>query len=153
VLQRFALRSVLALCGSLAAVEWTMPTRPALALTDCWDGTGTGGNVASACSTVNNATPPDPANPPGATNVADFSITTVNSVQTVNFNANQAAHGPVFSSTGPVMIQAGAGSNTLTLSADGITIDNGVGTDTTSTPVSFNGVQSWDINSASPLPV
>ena len=52
-----------------------------------WDGTGTSWNAASFWSTAGNATTPDPAAKPGAGDIANFNISTVNSAQTVNLDA------------------------------------------------------------------
>src|SRR3954447_1819560 len=97
-----------------------------------WDGTNTSWNTNAAWSAVSNATTPDPLSPPGASDVANFNITTVNTAQTVNLNASQNAAGLIFSSTGTVLIQTGSGSNTLSLGSNGITVNSGAGADTIS---------------------
>ena len=136
--------------GGLVATTG-MPTARAANL--FWDGTGTGWNTPSSWSTVNNATTPDPAAKPGAGDIANFNISTVNSAQTVNLDAAQAALGLVFGSSGTVLIQSGSGSNTLTLGTSGITVNSGAGADTISSAVSLGGAQSWTNNSSNMLTV
>src|SRR5262249_35009948 len=102
----------------------------ARAAIEYWDGTGTGWNTASFWSTTNVATTPDPAAPPGASDIVFFNITSVNTAQTVNLNAAQSALGLVFGSTGPVLIQTGSGTNTLSLGTSGISVSSGAGADT-----------------------
>ena len=136
--------------GGLVATTG-MPTARAANL--FWDGTGTGWNTPSSWSTVNNATTPDPAAKPGAGDIANFNISTVNSAQTVNLDAAQAALGLVFSSSGTVLIQSGSGSNTLTLGTSGIMVNSGVGADTISSAVSLGRAQSWTNNSSNILTV
>ena len=118
-----------------------------------WDGTGTSWNAASFWSTASNATTPDPAAKPGAGDIANFNISTVNSAQTVNLDAAQAALGLVFNSTGTVLIQTGSGTNTLTLGTSGITVNSGAGADTISSAVSLGSPQSWTNNSSNVLTV
>src|SRR5262245_10180588 len=118
-----------------------------------WDGTGTSWNTAANWSTVNNATTPNPGSPPGAADVANFNITTVNTAQTVNLDAAQSALGLLFTSTGTVLIQTGAGSNTLTLGASGITVNAGAGADTISAAVNLGTSQAWTNNSVNTLTV
>jgi autotransporter-associated beta strand protein len=79
--------------------------------------------------------------------VVNFNVSTVNTSQSVNLNANQSAAGLVFGSTGTVSIQTGSGTNTLTIGASGITANIDAGTDTIETAVSLNGTQSWVNNS------
>src|SRR5438309_2098506 len=77
-----------------------------------WDGTGTTWNAVAPWSTASTATIPNPVAIPGSSDVANFNISTVNSSQTVNLDAAQSALGLIFSSTGNVLIQTGAGTNT-----------------------------------------
>jgi autotransporter-associated beta strand protein len=121
-----------------------------------WDGTGMSWNNASSWSTSLNTPTPDPAAKPGASDIAFFNIKTVNSPQTVDLNAAQAALGLDFSSTGTVLIESAAGggsANALTLGTQGITVNVGSGADTISAPVNLSGSQSWTNNSASLLTV
>src|SRR4051794_28721548 len=96
---------------------------PLLASDLYWDGTGTSWNNASSWSTASGATTPDPGVKANGGDIARFNISTVNAPQTVNLDANQNAAGLVFTSTGPVNIRSGSGSNTLTIGANGMTVD------------------------------
>src|SRR5262249_36530394 len=127
----------------------------ATAATIFWDGTGSSWNLTAPWSTSSSSSLSlfDPAAPPGAGDVADFNITTVNSSQGVNLNANQSALGLVFASTGTVLIQSGSGTNTLTLGASGITVNATAGSDTITSGVSLGASQSWTNNSSSLLTV
>src|SRR5262249_9316228 len=116
-----------------------------------WDGTGSDWNTASFWSTTNVATTPDPAAPPGASDIAFFNITSVNSAQTVNLNAAQSAVELIFGSTGPVLIQTGSGTNTLSLGANGISVNSGAGADTITCAVGLAAAQSWTNNSTNTL--
>jgi fibronectin-binding autotransporter adhesin len=116
-----------------------------------WDGTGTSWNVASNWSLFSNATTPNPAAKPGASDTAIFNIETVNTAQTINLNAAQAALGLFFSSTGSVSIQSGAGTNTLTLGNGGITVSPGVGNSTITSALTLSAPQIWTNNSGSLL--
>ena len=124
-------------------VSAALPAGAARAATIFWDGTGTTWNGTTPWSTVSNATTPDPAAKPGASDIADFNISTLNTSQTVNLDAPQSAQGLIFSSTGAVLIQSGAGVNTLTLGTSGITINNGAAADTISAAISLSGAQTW----------
>src|SRR5262245_16100955 len=118
-----------------------------------WDGTGTDWNTASFWSTTNAATTPDPAAPPGASDIAFFNITSVSAAQTVNLNAAQSALELIFGSTGPVLIQTGSGANTLSIGASGIAVGSGAGADTITCGVSLAAPQTWSNNSTSVLTV
>jgi fibronectin-binding autotransporter adhesin len=126
---------------------------PAPATNLFWDGTGTGWNSASSWSTANNATIPNPALPPGSSDIAFFNITTVTGAQTVNLNANQSALGLNFTSTGTVFIQSGAGTNTLTLGSSGIAVNAGAGADTISSLIALGAAQTWTNNSSNLLKI
>jgi fibronectin-binding autotransporter adhesin len=108
-----------------------------------WDGTGTTWNGTGPWSTSPSATTPDPAAKPGAGDIANFNITSVNSLQAVNLDAAQSALGLTFASTGTVNIQSGSGTNTLTIGTSGITVNAGAGADTISAAVSLSGQQTW----------
>ncbi len=119
--------------------------------TTFWNGTGTTWNSATDWSTSSLAATPNPATPPGAADTARFNVSTVNSGQTVNLDAAQAALGLVFNSTGSVLIQSGAGTNTLALGTGGITASSGAGQDTLNLLLSLAGAQTWTNNSNSTL--
>ena len=57
---------------------------------------------------------------PGAADVATFNISTVNTAQKVNLNANQLALGLSFLSTGTTTLQGGGTNRSLTLGTSGI---------------------------------
>jgi T5SS/PEP-CTERM-associated repeat protein/autotransporter-associated beta strand protein len=116
-----------------------------------WDGTGTDWNVASSWSTVGDAPTPDPAAPPGASDIAYFNINTVNTPQTVNLNAAQAAAGLLVDSTGSVVIQSGSGTNTLSLGFGGIALVAPAGGLTITAPVHLVANQDWANDSPSLL--
>ena len=122
----------IALVASVASVLTPLVARAANLY---WDGTNTGWNLTASWSTASNATTPDPLFVPGSSDTAIFNITTVNTGQGCNLNANQTASGIIFNSTGSVLIQSGGGSNTLTLGTGGITINPGAGADTITAPV------------------
>ncbi|MBA3484786.1 MAG: autotransporter-associated beta strand repeat-containing protein [Pirellulales bacterium] len=84
---------------------------------------------------------------PGASDTAIFNIETVNTAQTVNLNAAQAALGLAFNSTGPVSIQTGTGTNTLTLGSGGITVNPGAGANTITAALNLSAPQTWTNNS------
>src|SRR4051794_13630103 len=138
-------------------VALTMPLRLSNAAGNLyWDGTGTSWITASSWSTSSSATTPDPAAKASSTDNAHFNITTVNTAQTVNLNGAQSALGLIFNSAGPVVVQSGSGTNTLTLGESGISVFAGAGAVTISTAVNrgvagFSG--SWTNNSSNLLTV
>ena len=116
-----------------------------------WDGTGTSWNATTPWSLLSNATTPNPAAKPGASDTAVFNIDTVNTAQTVNLDAAQSALGLLFNSTGTVLIQSAPGggtANALTLGSSGITHGAGAGADTISAPVNLSATQVWVNNSS-----
>ncbi|MEI6655630.1 MAG: autotransporter-associated beta strand repeat-containing protein, partial [Verrucomicrobiota bacterium] len=108
------------LAGSIAA---HFATQAMHAATIYWDGTGSDWNTTSEWSTAAGAIVPNPAAAPGAADIAAFSISPVNSSQTVDLNGNQAALGLAFLDTTSDTTLLGGGTNrTLTLGAGGITV-------------------------------
>ena len=99
-------RTLAAIC--LIAVVLHANPPPALAATIYWDGTGTSWNLVGPWSISSSSSLAlfDPPAPPGPSDLAVFNITTVNTPQTVNLNAAQAALGlgfafaPVFAAFG-----------------------------------------------------
>ena len=74
----------------------------------------------------------------------------------MNLNGAQLANGLVFNSAGPLVIQSGSGTNTLTVGELGIAVNAGAGADTISTAVTLNpgsGGESWTNNSSNLLTV
>lgn len=109
-----------------------------------WDGTGTSWNSATAWSLFSNATTPNPAAKPGASDKAIFNIETLFTAQTVNLNAPQAALGLVFNTTGGGSIVTGAGANTLTIGAGGISVSPGALPLSIQTAVNLSAPQTWN---------
>ena len=156
-MRRTLYRGPFVLAAMTLLVALTMPLRLSNAAGNLyWDGTGTSWNTASSWSTSSSATTPDPAAKASSTDNAHFNITTVNTAQTVNLNGAQSALGLIFNNAGPVVIQTGSGTNTLTLGESGITVNAGAGAVTISTAVNrgvagFSG--SWTNNSSNLLTV
>lgn len=126
---------------------------PVAAVNILWDGTGTSWNTNTTWSLVSNATTPNPTLKPGSSDNAVFNITTVNTPQTVNLDAAQAALGLFFNSTGTVLIQSAAGggsTNALSLGTNGISAIAGSGADTITAPITLTGSQTW-LNDSSNL--
>ena len=119
-----------------------------------WNGTGTSWSSTADWSTNGSLTTPHPAAVPGSGDTATFNIAIVNSPQSVDLNANQAALGLVFSSTGSVLLEGGGSDRTLNLGTSGITDDPGAGAVTIGSAtagqqvaISLSGAQSWTNNS------
>lgn len=154
------LRLLVTLAVVASAVGFMGGTRALNAATIYWDGTGTGWNTISSWSTAVGATTPDPVAVPGASDIATFSINTVNTAQTVNLNANQSALGLVFLGTNasPTTLLGGGTDRTLSLGTSGITVNAGAGRVTIGSTtagqgvlLSLQGSQSFINNSSSPL--
>ncbi len=94
-----------------------------------WNGTGTTWNSNTDWSTVSNATTPNPARLP-AGDLVVFNITTLNTAQALTLDANQAALGITFSSTGTVSISDPTNTFALSIGASGVTDSAGSGADT-----------------------
>src|ERR1700736_2523459 len=105
------------------------PSKPAHAATLYWDGTGPTWNAQSDWSTTSGTITPAGA-VPGSADIATFNTSILNSPQTITLDANQAALGLVFNSTGTVSIATGGGTNTLTIGTSGIAVNSGSGADT-----------------------
>jgi fibronectin-binding autotransporter adhesin len=135
----------------LLSGSFAMLPRSVAATNILWDGTGSSWNSVSSWSLFSNATTPNPAAKPGAADTAIFNIEIVNTPQTVNLNAAQAAQGLFFSSTGSVTIQTGTGTNTLTLGSGGITVNPGAGIDTITSALALSAPQTWTNDSSSLL--
>ncbi|MCX6873872.1 MAG: autotransporter-associated beta strand repeat-containing protein [Verrucomicrobia bacterium] len=147
ILRPVRTRSIAA--GTLAALLAALfAAQSALAAAVYWDGIGIGWNMASSWDT---------AVVPGAADVANFSVSTVTSAQTVNLNAQQSAQGLVFHGTNPATtaLQGGGTNRTLTLGASGIQVDGGAGAVTIGSATAGQNVaiilaaaQTWTNNSA-----
>ena len=137
-------RSVLGRIVLLLIVMSGLACAPSLAEASniYWDGLGTTWNSTTDWSTASNATTPHPAAVPGAADIVNFNISTVNTAETLTLDAAQSALEFNFTSTGAVTINNGAGTNTLTIGVGGISIAAG-SAPTQSTPT-------W--SSASPRP-
>lgn len=145
------MRTLIANCAGAAAflLAWLVGSDAADGANIYWDGTGTSWNNVASWSTVAGAPTPNPAGKPSGSDVAIFNITTVNTAQTVNLDAAQAALGLTFNSSGGVVIQSGAGTNALTIGAGGINVAVGAGADTIATAVSLVSPQAWANESGS----
>ncbi|MEI6674288.1 MAG: autotransporter-associated beta strand repeat-containing protein, partial [Verrucomicrobiota bacterium] len=136
------------LAGALAA---HCATHTAQAATLYWDGTGTDWNTSSDWSTAAGATTPNPGTVPGAADIVTFSISSVNSAQTVDLNGNQAALGLAFLDTTADTTLLGGGTNrTLTLGTGGITVGSlagavilGSAADGQKVDILLAGAQTW----------
>lgn len=115
-----------------------------------WDGTGTGWDSASNWSTDQTAATPDPANPPGSSDIATFVATTATIAQTINLNAPQAASGLATNASNKFLTKlvGGSGDQTLSLGTDGINhLDGGFNIGSTTAgqrvTISLQGAQTW----------
>ena len=131
-----------------------------------WNGTaGNSGdwNTLGNWSTASNATTPNPVAVPGSADVATFSISGLNTAETVNLNAAQAVAGLSFlgDNSGTTSLEGGgaAGQN-LTSGTSGITVASGAGAVTIGSSTANQGVavllsgsQNWANNSANLLTV
>jgi hypothetical protein len=117
-----------------------------------WDGLGTTWNSTTDWSQANNNPIPHPPAVPGASDTAIFNITTVNGTQNLTLDANQAAAGLSFNSTGLVSI-SGPLPNTLTIGAGGITVAGAAGQDTIIANLSLAAPETWTNNSGNAFPV
>ena len=127
-----------------------------------WDGTGTGWDTVGSWDILMDGTGGDPASTPGAADVANFSITSVNSAQSVNLNGNQAALGLVFlgTNTAATNLLGGGANHSLTLGASGITMNSSAGAVTIGSAtagqnvaITLDGAQAWTNHSASGLTI
>jgi autotransporter-associated beta strand protein len=99
---------------------------------------------------------------PGASDVAIFSISSVNSAQSIQLRANQAALGLVFqgSNTATTALMGGGTNRVLTLGTSGMVVNSGAGAVTLGSTTSgqyvtltLSGAQTWTNNSANALTV
>ncbi len=107
---------LLAAAGAVSAAI----TGSAMGANIYWDGTGTDWGSTSNWSTASGATTPDPSAVPGSADTAVFNITTVNTDQTVNLNANRTVNWLTVNNTGATTLLGGDGNRTLTV-AGGLT--------------------------------
>ncbi|MEI6603708.1 MAG: autotransporter-associated beta strand repeat-containing protein, partial [Verrucomicrobiota bacterium] len=124
-----------------------------------WDGTG--GNSWSTASSWNlnvGGTGAD-ATVPGSSDIANFSISTINTAQTVSLGAAQSAAGLVFlgTNTAATTLLGGGTNRALTLGTSGITVNSGAGAVTlgaatgNAVTITLAGAQSWTNNSTNVL--
>ena len=127
-----------------------------------WDGTGTGWDSVGAWDALVDGTGGDPSSVPGAADIADFSISTLSSAQTVNLNGNQSALGLVFlgTNTATTALQGGDANHSLTIGANGITVSSlagavtiGSATAGQNVAITLGGAQAWTNNSANGLTI
>lgn len=124
-----------------------------------WDGTATtpfDWGTAANWSTTLAPGGADPANAPGAADVAIFSSSGVTTAQTINLNANRSVLGIATTTdlTGPVNIYGGSGDYTLSIGASGINHTRGALTIGSATlgqvNISLLDNQIWNSSTAQP---
>ena len=151
-----------AACILAAALAALLGAHVASAAAIYWDGTGTGWDAVASWDTAVDGTGGDPALIPGAADVADFSINTLNTAQTVNLNGDQAALGLVFlgTNTATTLLQGGDTNHSLTLGANGITVNSlagavtiGSATAGQNVAITLGGAQAWTNNSSNALTI
>ena len=129
----------------------------AQAATIYWDGSATDWSTVGSWSTLVGATSPDPAAIPGVSDIATFSISSINTAKTVNLNAAQSVAGLVFlgTNTNTTSLLGGSGNQVLTLGTSGITINSlagavtiGSATAGQNVAITLGGGQTWTNNSA-----
>ena len=148
-LKFFAAVAVLGFIGSSAngAAIWWDNTNA----TNLW------GTAANWATTAGGGTNPGAA--PGSGDTVTFNITSLNTAQTVDLSANQAASSLTFSSTGTTTIQAnasGSTARTLAIGTGGLTVSSGAGAVTFNatfgtTTLALVGNESWANNSTNLL--
>lgn len=152
-------KSARILAGSIAAL---LAVQSAHAATIYWDGTGTGWDAVASWDTLVDGSGGDPGAIPGSADVANFSINSVNSAQTVNLNANQLAAGLIFlgTNTATTALLGGGTNRTLTLGTSGIVVNSlagavtiGSSTAGENVAITLNGAQSWTNNSMNTLTI
>ena len=125
-----------------AAALLLLTAAPVKAANLYWDGSGTPNvtygitafNGATNWSTSSSATTPDPGAVPGASDLAIFNISTLNTPVLVGLNGNRTVAGLQFSSTGATTIYSHPASNTsytFTIGSSGMLVDSGAGAVTT----------------------
>ena len=155
----FADFSIAGLAVLIAVPMVLSNSRAALGANMYWNGVGAGWDSTANWSTASGATTPPPVAVPGSADVAIFNITTVNSAQTVNLNADQSALGLTFNNTGTTTLQGGGTNRTLTLGTNGITVGVSAGAVTIGNGtnqgvnVTLGGNQSWVVNAGRQLTV
>ncbi|HEV2970905.1 MAG TPA: autotransporter-associated beta strand repeat-containing protein [Pirellulales bacterium] len=119
-----------------------------------WNGTGTTWNSTADWWTTAAGTTPVAAFS-GATIIANFNATGVNSAQTITLDASQVVQGIVFTGTdtGGETINTGAGTNTLTIGTSGIVDNSGSGADAFNSTLVLSAAQTWTNNSANTLSI
>ena len=144
------------------ALVTLLAAHSAPAATIYWDGSATDWSAVGSWSTLVGADTPDPSAVPGASDIADFSISTVNTAQTVNLNGGQSVQGLVFlgSNTAATSLLGGNADHTLTLGTSGIEVDSlagavtiGSATAGQNVAITLGGAQQWSNNSANPLTI
>jgi autotransporter-associated beta strand protein len=128
-------------------------------LTDCinaaniyWDGTtSTSWADITNWSTSNTNAIPDPLAVPGVADLAVFNSSTVNTPQTINLDLNRAVAGLQFVSPLQTTIQSGAGTNQLSIAANGIIVGNTSGVVVINPQLQLTANQEWNNSSNSPL--
>lgn len=126
-----------------------------------WD-RGAGTNIWATVanwSTAAGAATPNPAAVPGAADIAIFNISTLNTVQTIDLNANHSALGLSFLSTGATTLKGVTANRTLTLGSSGISktgtgaVTLGSTTANTNMNIALGANQTWTNGAAGELSV
>lgn len=149
--------------GLTVGLLLSIPSEALRAQTIFWSGNATGWDNTISWSTSSSAPTPNPATVPGAANLASFSISTVNSAQTVNLNADRSVIGLSFlgTNTATTTLQGGGANRTLTLGLSGILVNTSAGAVTIGSSTSGQNVnvvlgpghQAWTNNSSNTLTI
>ncbi len=139
-----------------AALALLLVNGPAAAQTNIyWNGTGATWN-----STLDWWTTPGGSTTVGSfsgpTIIANFNATSVTSPQTISLDASQQVLGVVFTGTdagGETINSGGAGTNSLTIGANGIIDNAGSGADSITSNIVLGSSQAWSNYSANALTV
>lgn len=145
----------------LAIALTVLPLSLARAADNYWNGNSTSWNAATSWSTSANATSPNPgAFPNAASEAVIFSISPVNTAQTVNLNGAKTVSGVTFAGTNSAntTLLGGSANSNWTIGTGGLTMAAGAGavtigsvTATQNVNVLFSGNQTWTLNSANTL--
>ncbi|WP_166443000.1 beta strand repeat-containing protein [Phragmitibacter flavus] len=127
-----------------------------------WDGSGTSWADPTSWSTLQTAATPDPANPPGASDIAIFGTTTATVDQIVNLNGTQSALGLATNTSNNFVttLLGGGTAQTLNLGASGINHVRGafnIGSNTdplvNAVNLSLQANQTWTSSTTNPAAV
>lgn len=149
MIRRFTV--VLAAAVALASLASTAPAQTNI----FWNGTGSTWNSLTGWWTTAAGTTTVPSFS-GTTIVANFNATSVTGAQAITLDANQVVQGIVFAATatgGDTVTSGGAGTNTLTIGANGIVDNAGTGADSIGANLLLSAGQTWTNNSSNALTI